>query len=302
MRSFLGLSYLDVIVRSGSIRQAAEALAITPSALNRRLLALEEELGVQIFERLPRGVRLNAAGEIVIHHIRSQISDLERVRSKIADLSGVRRGHVSIACSQALLPCFLPQQIDEYRRSHPAVTFGVFPRDRAQAEAALTDFAADLALVFEPVRLAEFETLLTVRQPIWAVMGQDHPLTRRETVRLRECLDYPLALPSPSYGVRSLLEIAAARIGRPLVPAIQSDSFEFLTMCAGHAELISFQIEIGLPSPGAGGSLTSRPIDPRDLPSGVLLLGQLRGRTLPVAAARFADQLSRALLERFDSV
>ncbi|MDX5360486.1 MAG: LysR family transcriptional regulator [Alphaproteobacteria bacterium] len=302
MRSLLGLKYVDVIARAGSIRQAAETLAITPSALNRRLLALEEELGVQIFERLPRGVRPNAAGEILIHHIRNQISDLERVRSQIADLSGVRRGHVAIACSQALLPYFLPQQIHDYRRDHPAVTFGVFPRDRAQAEQALSEFTADLALVFEPVRLAEIQTLMTVRQPIHAVMARDHPLARRKTVRLRECLDHPLALPSPPYGVRTLLEAAAARIGRPLEPAIQSDSFEFLTMCAGHAGLVSFQIEIGLPAQGTEGALTSRPIDTRDVPSGVLHLGQLRGRALPVAAARFADQLSRALFDRFESV
>ena len=102
MRHLTPLRFVDEVAKAGSIRRAAETLAITPSALNRRILSIEEELGVQIFERIPGGVRLNTAGEFLVHHIRNQVSDLDRVLSQIADLSGVRRGHVSIACSQAL--------------------------------------------------------------------------------------------------------------------------------------------------------------------------------------------------------
>ena len=178
MRHLLPLHYISAVARAGSIRKAAETLAITSTALNRRILAMEEDLGVPIFERLPRGVRLSAAGEILIHHVRAQLSDIERVKSQIADLSGERRGHIAIACSQALLPYFLPEQISTYRSAHPAVTFSVFLRDRAAAEQALVDMSADLALVFEPVRLTEFSIILTVRQPVHAVMASGHPLAR----------------------------------------------------------------------------------------------------------------------------
>ena len=111
MRHQLPLRYIDAVARAGSIRKAAERLAITSTALNRRILALEDELGVQVFERLPNGVRLSAAGELLIHHVRNQLADMERVKSQIADLRGERRGHVSIACSQALMPFFLPEQV-----------------------------------------------------------------------------------------------------------------------------------------------------------------------------------------------
>ena len=187
MKHLLPLTYIDAVTKAGSIRKAAETLAITSTALNRRILAMEEELGVPIFERLPRGVRLTTAGEILIHHIREQLTDMERVKSQIADLTGERRGHVSIACSQALLSFFLPEQITIYRKEHPAVTFSILLRDRAAAEQALTDFSADLLLVFEPIRLFEFQTLLNIRQPLHAVMEKDHPLAKQESLRLREC-------------------------------------------------------------------------------------------------------------------
>ena len=300
MRHLLPLRYIDAVARTGSIRKAAETLAITSTALNRRILAMEEELGEQIFERLPRGVRLSAAGEILLHHIRVQLSDMERVKSQIADLSGERRGHVAIACSQALLPYFLPEQIATYRGTHPAVTFGIHLRDRDDAEQALVDHSADLALVFEPVRLSELETLLTVRQTVHAVMRTDHPLAQQANVRLRDCLRHPVALPTAPYGVRNLLEAAVARSSQRLQPAVESDSFEFLRHQALAENILTFQIAIGLPATDDGSGLTSRPIDSRDAPPGTLFVCQLRGRILPVATARFASQMLATFCERFE--
>jgi hypothetical protein len=64
--------------------------------------------------------------------------------------------------------------------------------------------------------------------------------------------------------------------------------------------MISFQIPIGLPPDAQGDGAVSRPIDIRDVPEGRLYLCQLRGRTLPVASAKFAAQLGKALDARYD--
>lgn len=300
MRYMTTIRFIDAVARAGSIRRAAEELAITSTALNRRILAVEDELGAPIFERLPRGVRLNSAGEILIHHIRNQMSDMERVKTQIADLAGERRGNVAIACSQALLPYFLPEQISAYRSEHPGVTFGVFLRDRAAAEQALVDYTADLAVVFEPIRMAEFHTLLRVRQQLHAVFAADHPLAGADVIRLRDALQHPVALPTLAYGVRHLLEIGLQNSTLEMRPAIESDSFEFLRGFAGEKLAVSFQIPIGIPEAACSEGLASAPIDTRDVPLGILYMGQLRNRTLPVAAAKFAARISTVLAERYD--
>ncbi|GKX32571.1 MAG: transcriptional regulator [Rhizobiaceae bacterium MnEN-MB40S] len=301
MRMFQTFRYIDTVARVGSIRSAAEALSITSSALNRRILAFEEELGEPIFERLPRGVRLNAAGEILINHIRNQIFDLERVRSQISDLTGIRRGNVNVACSQALVPYFLPRQISIYRDEHPGVTFGVYVRDRRTAEEALMDYSVDLALVFEPVRFADFQTILRIKQPVHAVMRAGHPLASHKVLRLRDCTAWPLALPTAPYGVRALLEAGTERSTLKAQPSIESDSFEFLRSFARVSSGIGLQIPIGLPTDSLDNDLVHRPIDTRDIPAGMIYMGHLRGRTLPVAAARFVDQLSNAFSENYET-
>lgn len=293
MRHLQTLRLIQDVARAGSIRKAAEDLNITSSALNRRIQAFEAEFGAQIFERLPRGVRLNPAGELLMHHIRSQIGDLDRVRSQVADLAGARRGHVSIACSQAVNPIFLPEQISRYRTEHPAVTFSVRLRDRAAAERELSMFSSDLALVFEPIYLADFEVIRAIPQPVCAVMAADHPLAARENLRLHDCLDVPHLVPSEEYGVRHLLELATHGRSRRLAPVVEADSFEMMRQYVLYERIVSFQIPIGLPSDDP--RLVIRPLPERDIRRGLLLLGQMRGRTLPVASAKFALQLAAAL-------
>lgn len=294
MRHLESLRLIEAAARAGSIRKAADDMNITASALVRRINRFEEEFGCEVFERLPTGVRLNPAGELVLHHYRATLSDLSRVRSQVADLGGERRGHVSIACSQALLPWFLPSQIARYRAAHPGVTFSVNVRDRARAEQELASYSSDLALVFEPVYLVDFQVIATIPQRVNVVMRADHPLAAKAELRLRDCLDTPHIAPSTSYGVRHLLDFAARRASRHLTPVVETESFEMIRHYVLHEAVIGFQIPIGLTGLNDP-RLVLRPIAERDLPAGNLILGQMRGRTLPVASARFAMQLAVAL-------
>jgi DNA-binding transcriptional LysR family regulator len=295
MRHLRILHYVDEVARSGSIRKAADQLNVTASAVNRRIMDLEEELGTPLFERRPRGVRLTAAGEVFVNYLRQQDGEVERMKSQIEDLKGMRRGLVRIACSQALALEFLPRQIGEFRKRHPLVTFDVKVFDHEQAMKALAGYEADLALVFRPPFLATFQPLMSVEQRIVAVMSAEHPLAGRRTVRLRDCAAYPVALPERSIGGRQLLEEVMARSRITFQVAAESNSFEMLRGLVLEANLISFQIRIGTMPPGNKLGLVARDIDDRDMPRANLVLGQLRSRNLPIPAAIFAERLVRML-------
>lgn len=295
MRHLQDYVFFKKIVEVGSIRKAAESLSLSSTALNRRIIALENELGVNVFERLPRGVKLSAAGEIFLHHVREQLSDIEKVKSQIADLRGERKGHINIACSQALLPFFLPDQISQYHTSHPQVTFNVQRRDKNAAEQELINMSADIAIVFEPELMTDFQILSVTRQSTYAIVANNHPLASKQNIKLSDCIDYPLALPTKHYGLRNILDKKASKALYKLEPVIESDSFEFLRYEAALGECVTFQIEMGLPKDLSFMNMVAIKIDDNDLPSGYLYVGQLKGRTLPVAAAKFAQQIINAL-------
>lgn len=289
------LDYVDAVARFGSIRKAAEQLHVTASAVNRRIMDLEHELDAPLFERLPRGVRLTAAGELFVHYLRKQHDEVERVKSQIADLKGLRRGTVRIACSQALALEFLPRAIAEFRKLHPLVKFDVKVVDHEYAMAALVAFEVDLVLVFRPPFLANFQPLMTLEQRIVAIMPKKHPLAKKRKVRLHECAAYPVALAERSIGGRQLLDEVTTRTGLTFNVVAESNSFEMLRGVVSHTGLISFQIAIGTMPDGNKLDLVAREIDDRDVPKANLVFGQLRGRNLPVATAVFAERIIHKL-------
>src|SRR3954454_22608475 len=201
MRHLRFLRYVDEVARAGSIRKAADVLHVTASAVNRRIMDLEDELGAPLFERRPRGVRLTAAGELFVRYIREQTGDVERMKSQIEDLKGLRRGTVRIACSQALAVDFLPREIAGHRTKFPLVQFDVQVLDHERAMAALAAYEVDLVLVFRPSFLANFQPLMSLRQRLVALMAADHPLAgEKKRLRLSQMIGYPVALPERSLG------------------------------------------------------------------------------------------------------
>lgn len=284
------LHYFDEVARSGSIRQAAERLQIAPSAVNRRIQDLEVELGIPLFERLPRGMRLTAAGELFVQYIRSRAAHLERVRSEIEDLQGLRRGCVRIVVSQAAAAAFLPERIAGFKQKHPLVEFQVQVGDHHRALNSLRTFETDLALIFHLTRETDIVRLDELIQPLCLVMHRDHPLAvKDEPIKLRQCMDYPLVLPTPDIAGRQLIDAFLARRSIKLRPMIESNSFEFMLGYLRYELALTFQIEIGISLKDGG--LVSRKVADRGFPSANLVLACLQNRQLPLVAYAFAEYL-----------
>jgi len=285
------LNYFDEVARVGSIRQAAERLHVAPSAVNRRIQDLEQELGVPLFERLPRGMRLTAAGELFVRYVRGRASALEQVRSEIEELQGLRRGTVRLVASQALAPQFMPRLVADFRRDHPLVDFQVRVGDHVLALRALRAFEADLVMAFNLAPESDLEVLVRMEQRLVVLMHRTHPLAAREGgLRLRECMDYPLLLPNRETGGRQLLESYLSRSSVKLRPVVESNSFEFLRGCLHHGHALSVQFAIGAVTEDH--DIVTQEITDRQFPTGHLVLAHLRGRQLPIIAHAF---MTRAL-------
>ena len=288
-------AYIDEVARAGSIRKAAEALFITPSALDRRVQDLEKELGTELFERHARGMRLTAAGELFLHHVRAQRADFERIHGEIEHLKGLRRGTVAIAASQALAFSVLPELLNRFRRANPGISFKVRICDRQAVVAALRSFDADLGVVYNVQPSADLTTLFQVEQRLCAVMTAKHPLAAQETVKMRDCLQYPLAMPDSSLGGRALLEGFFARSSLKPTVVLESNSFEMLRNYVRSNDAVSFQIQVGTPLARAQDGVTARLIEERAFPRQPLTVAQLKGRHLPQPALRFLTALREVL-------
>ena len=136
------------VARSKSIREAAEAANLTSTALNRRILDLEDELGAPLFERHSRGTRLTSAGEIYLAYARRAIRDIETARSQIDDLAGMRRGNVSLSVIAVLANARLMDTIADFQRLYPLISFAINVEGSDEVVASVVSHKADLGVAF----------------------------------------------------------------------------------------------------------------------------------------------------------
>ncbi|HEX3774477.1 MAG TPA: LysR family transcriptional regulator [Polyangiaceae bacterium] len=282
-------SYLDAVAHHGSIRKAADALHIASSALNRRVLDLEAEVGSPLFERLPRGVRATAAGELLLAYVRRSLKELRLVEAQIDGLRGLVHGRVRIAVAESVTGRMLPDAIAEYHGRHPGVGFSVRVGGPKEIAAALLRDRADLVLTHEQANRPEFEVLAEAHQPLCVLVAPEHPLAARTALRLRDCVSFPIAMPDETLAARTLIEHALGRTSIRFEPALTSNSIDATKVFARSSHGLCFSFQIGK-KPDVSGMI-SIPLADAEVQDATLRLASRRGRVLPVAAASFAEQL-----------
>lgn len=286
------LQYVDAVARCGSFRAAAERLHVAASAVNRRVQDIEDELGIALFERLPRGVRLTTEGELFLAYARRRQADLQAVLAQMQALQGLQTGTVKLAVSQALAPNFLPHVLQQFHRLHPQVDCEVKVLDYELALQALLNFEVDVGVIFNPPARHGLDVLAKMPARTCAVLAPGHPLAARSALTLKECCAYPLVLPDHSLAGRTIVDRVLASAGLQPKVVLQANSFELMYGYLRCSEAIGFQTRVGDEPPPA---LRWLPITERRLHAGSVAVLALPQRVLPVGAAAFVQQLLKRM-------
>jgi len=196
----IALRYFGATVRHGSMRQAAESLHVAASAINRQILKLEDQLQCKLFERLPEGVRLTAAGEVLYRHILSLERDLNRTIAEIDDLRGLRRGHVAIACEDGIARDFLPGVLSEFHREFPRVTYSVDVTSGPDIVGAVIAGAADIGIGLYPPYRSDISIEAEINIPIGVIAAPGHPFAARRQARLSDLVNEKVIQPKGGVG------------------------------------------------------------------------------------------------------
>jgi DNA-binding transcriptional LysR family regulator len=183
------LEYFVAIAESGSLTQAAERLLVSQPSLSQQIRALEAELGGSLFERLPRGVRLTAAGHELLAEARATLAHAQRARRVVRRALELDVGQLEVAVTSSAALGILPAVLRDWQGRHPEIEVSLleFPHRRALEEAA-RDGAGDIAVGSTPedwsgqVRRLGWEEMVLV-------LPDGDPLLEYNAVALTELAD-----------------------------------------------------------------------------------------------------------------
>lgn len=234
MISSVSLRYFAEVVRAGSIRAAAERLYVAASAISRQIALLEEELGAPLLER-GRGrtvLRLTAAGELMMRHVRHLDHELDRVRSEIEALKGLRKGHVRLGVVETFVREVIPGMLQRFNDRYPGVTYQVEVAPTTRLIELVGRDELDVAAIFNPPPSLRVKHVYERTLDTCVLVANHHPLAQFESLKLSDCAAYGLAMPDDTISAKHDQDEMFARARIQPRKVLVTNSYELMRSVA----------------------------------------------------------------------
>ncbi|HEY6869905.1 MAG TPA: LysR family transcriptional regulator [Novosphingobium sp.] len=223
------LRYFMAVGRLGSIRKAAEELNVSASAIDRQILNVEAEIGMPLFDRLPTGLRLTAAGEIMMAAGGRWQKSLSEVQAQIEDLRGLKRGHVEIAVIDALAKGVIPTTIQAIQTRYPGITVDVRVAANDQVRRMIASNEVDFGILFHPESYREITVRAFVDVHLGFITPAGHPFGQQPEARFAACIGSPMVLPSPALAVHQQVAVLEGMTRATLDRKATSNNIQVIT-------------------------------------------------------------------------
>jgi len=206
------LRWFVAVAERGRVTQAAEDLHISQPALSRALARLQAELGVSLFDRTGRTLRLNRYGELYLEHARRTLGELDAGRRALEELSGGEQGLVSLGFAPTLSTWLVPALVSAFRDEHPGPRFQLHQDAVRQLVDLLREGAVDLLISPRPGD-PDLGWRALGNERLQLAVPPGHRLAGRKRVRLSEAAGEPFVMLKHAFDFRNLVEELCRRAG-----------------------------------------------------------------------------------------
>lgn len=214
------------VAEAGSITGGAARTHLALASASARIRGMEEALGVPLLERERRGVRPTPAGRTLVHHARTVLEQLERMRGELGEYAHGLKGHVRLMANTSAMTEFLPEALSAFLAEHPNVNVDLEERLSYDIVRAVAEGLADVGIVSDSVELAGLEAFPFRMDRLVLVTSRAHPLAAHRELRFAEVLDHEFIGLATGSALQDYLSEHAARAGRRLKFRVRLRSFD----------------------------------------------------------------------------
>lgn len=206
----LQLKYFLTVARCEHVTEAAGKLHVTQSSLSKTIQRLEDDLGVPLFDRIGRKLRLNDFGRTFLQRTEKALFELEQGKREIADLSNPDQGTLQLAVTTAST---LPGILREFRKNKPDIQFHVQMVSLENMSRLLHRGEVDFCLSSPPIQGDDIECQILYDDPIVVAVPMGHRYADRSSIQLSELKDEWFVGVKQGYGVRDMVDSVCQSAG-----------------------------------------------------------------------------------------
>jgi DNA-binding transcriptional LysR family regulator len=225
------LEYFLKVSQYKSISKAAEALHITPQGISKTILALEEELGENLFERKGKTLTPTPAATVLKHHARKILDEYELIQSR-QFLSSSRKTSLKILTSCDVLTYLTVAFIEDFQRAHPDILPIYTETTDKQAQQMIQDEAVEIALLPGPLDPEIFSAEYLYSCHYCFVINKAHYLSQKNSIRLEDLHKEPLAIRGREYSLYGIHQNILSERGIEPEQTIETSSYAIIHQMA----------------------------------------------------------------------
>ncbi|MEQ1695646.1 MAG: LysR family transcriptional regulator [Hyphomicrobiaceae bacterium] len=199
------LRMVEAIAATGKIASAARALNVTPPAITLQLQQLETTVGMVLFERDRRGLRLTAAGELLRECSRDVESRIAGLVEAVDELRGLRSGRVAIGVVSTA-KYFVPSILGAFKQAHPDIELRLFVSNRAELIASLAAMDVDFAVMGRPPETIPLASEVLCDHPLVIIAAPLHRLCNKRKIQIEELVDETMLVREAGSGTRVAMD------------------------------------------------------------------------------------------------
>jgi DNA-binding transcriptional LysR family regulator len=207
LRAFLA------VYRLRKLNAAAGSLFVTQSAISVLIKQLEDGLQTRLFDRTTRSLQPTQAANDMVAVAERIMRDVDSLSATFGDLSGLRSGRICLAITPTLAGMLLPSTIRTFGQKYPNVQVVVDDCAPEQFSSRVLGEHVDFGIGTPERSGGELELQTLMRDSLCLVCTPDHPLATVKKLRWRDLEGHPVIAGRPGYGVRQLVDVAAASAG-----------------------------------------------------------------------------------------
>ncbi len=228
---FRHLRYFVAIADCGTMARAADKVFVTQSTLSHQLAQLEGELGVVLFERIGRGLKLSDAGRELLGYARGVLQQVEEGKQAMANLKSLVAGNLRIGVIHSFVTHVMPEVCATFVKLHPSVRLQIHELTAIDIEAQVESGDLDIGFAFFPVSGSTHMQVIGEHlfdDSLALAVPSKHRLAQRKSLTFKSLGDVPLAMMSRRFATRRLLDSYFARVGIQPNILIEIDSVDAL--------------------------------------------------------------------------